>query len=146
MHERSVCTSVNDRGQDCDQLVPDGAPVTLCLKHMIRAYLFVRDRLTVVPPMDRACERAKFDTKVVYYVRFGDRVKIGTTADLVTRLQGIPHDEVLAVEPGGVELERGRHNEFAEHHIRGEWFHAHPHLLAHAMRDRIAHPELLPSN
>jgi hypothetical protein len=59
---------------------------------------------------------------VVYYVRFADRVKIGTTTNLGGRLNGIPYDEVLATEPGGYELEAQRHREFAADRIVGEWF------------------------
>lgn len=50
---------------------------------------------------------------VVYYLRFGDRIKIGTTTNLRTRLISVPCDEVLAVEPGSYALERERHEQFA---------------------------------
>ncbi|MAM53554.1 GIY-YIG nuclease family protein [Microbacterium sp. UBA3394] len=60
----------------------------------------------------------------VYYLRFADRVKIGTTVDLIKRLRTLPHDEVLAVEPGSYELERERHAQFEHLRIiaRREWF------------------------
>lgn len=94
--------------------------------------------------MDSGHERRKYEPKVVYYLGFGDRVKIGSTADLPTRLGHIPHDEVLAVEPGDVALERQRHNEFAKLHIRGEWYEAQPVLLEHAARIRQQYPDLMP--
>lgn len=59
---------------------------------------------------------------VVYYVRFGDRVKIGYTTNLAARLTAIPHDEVLATEPGTMQDERARHRQFADLRITGEWF------------------------
>ena len=68
---------------------------------------------------------------VVYYVRFGDRIKIGTSTDLAQRLIGIPHDEVLATEPGGPKVERSRHEQFAHLRITGEWFSAAPDLMKH---------------
>ena len=68
---------------------------------------------------------------VVYYLRFGDRIKIGTSRDLRQRIAGIPHDEILALEPGGVDLERRRHAQFSDHRITGEWFAAAPALLEH---------------
>jgi excisionase family DNA binding protein len=75
--------------------------------------------------------RVATDTSVVYYIRFGDRIKIGTTVNLVSRLGNLPHDQLLATEPGGVNLEGLRHAQFAEHRIRGEWFRPAPELLAH---------------
>lgn len=71
---------------------------------------------------------------VVYYLKFADRIKIGTTTNLKVRLTAIPHDEVLATEPGGYKLEKARHAQFAEARIRGEWFQATTELLAHAQR------------
>lgn len=59
---------------------------------------------------------------VVYYLRFGDRVKIGTTTNLAKRRQAVPHDELLATEPGGRQTEHARHLQFADQRITGEWF------------------------
>lgn len=71
------------------------------------------------------------DTQVVYYLLFADRVKVGTTGDLATRLQNIPHDEVLVTEPGGYALERQRHQEFAHLRVFGEWFRHEGSLVEH---------------
>lgn len=69
---------------------------------------------------------------VVYYIRFSDRIKIGYSANPEKRIAALPHDEVLAMEPGGRELEAARHGQFAEARIgRGEWFHMAPALVAH---------------
>ena len=68
---------------------------------------------------------------VVYYLRFGDRIKIGTTVCLRGRLDAVPHDKLLATEPGGDEVERARHRQFAEYRITGEWFRIAAPLLAH---------------
>jgi hypothetical protein len=71
----------------------------------------------------------------VYYIRFGDRVKIGTTKNLSKRLKAIPHDEVMATEPGGLYVEQQRHKQFAHLQIstgsHREWFTLTPELLAH---------------
>lgn len=51
---------------------------------------------------------------VVYYVDLGDCVKIGYTSNIRTRLSGLrvdPH-QLLAMEPGGRELEKQRHEQF----------------------------------
>lgn len=64
----------------------------------------------------------KHDGPVVYYVRIGNRVKIGTSVNLPDRLSTINPEEVLAVEPGDIRTERRRHREFANLRTHGEWF------------------------
>lgn len=61
-------------------------------------------------------------TAVVYYMRLGNRVKIGTTTNLATRMASINPEEVLALEPGGHALEHLRHRQFADLRTKGEWF------------------------
>ncbi|MFF2371986.1 GIY-YIG nuclease family protein [Agromyces sp. NPDC058110] len=70
--------------------------------------------------------------EVVYYVRYRDQVKIGTSANPRQRLASIPHDEVLAFEPGGRRLEQRRHVQFADRRFAGtEWFAKHAELDEH---------------
>ena len=59
---------------------------------------------------------------VVYYLRFDDRVKIGTSADPRRRLARIRHQELLAFERGDRVIEHQRHREFAAAREGGEWF------------------------
>jgi hypothetical protein len=69
---------------------------------------------------------------VVYYLRFGDRIKIGTSARPRSRLAQLRYDELLAFERGGRSLEQQRHREFAGQRFPGsEWFHVNDELLAH---------------
>jgi hypothetical protein len=68
---------------------------------------------------------------VVYYLRWRDRIKIGTSSNPRQRLAAIWHETLLAFEPGGRTLERRRHQQFAELREGGEWFRADPALLAH---------------
>jgi len=69
---------------------------------------------------------------VVYYLRHGDRVKIGTTANPRQRFGAIWHEEVLAFERGDRTLEQRRHVQFAGDRIgRSEWFRMSPDLRAH---------------
>lgn len=68
---------------------------------------------------------------IVYYLQFGERIKIGTTSNLQKRLKVVPHDRVLAVEPGGHALEHMRHIEFKSARVTGEWFTCSPELMAH---------------
>lgn len=93
---------------------------------------------------DRPAPRQFPRTDVVYYIRFGDRIKIGTSTNLPKRLTVLPYDELLAIEPGNVSREKARHREFAASLIPGqlEWFEATPALLAHAaaLRQRFGPP------
>ncbi|MBN9212965.1 MAG: ATPase [Microbacterium sp. 71-36] len=60
---------------------------------------------------------------VVYYLRFRDRVKIGTSAQPRQRLRAIRHEELLAFERGDRSVERRRHAQFAAERLGGsEWF------------------------
>jgi len=69
---------------------------------------------------------------IVYYLRRGDSVKIGTTFHPRHRFGAIPHDEVLAFELGARALEQQRHAEFADDRLgTSEWFELTPRLRAH---------------
>jgi hypothetical protein len=60
---------------------------------------------------------------VVYYLRHGDRVKIGTTANPRQRFAAIWHEQLLAFERGDRRLEQRRHAQFAADRFTGsEWF------------------------
>lgn len=76
----------------------------------------------------RAEQRAREDPKV-YFLRFGDRVKIGYTGNLAQRLRALPHDELLGTIPGDESTEWDLHERFAHLRIKGEWFRAEPELL-----------------
>ncbi|HKT56297.1 MAG TPA: GIY-YIG nuclease family protein [Microbacterium sp.] len=69
--------------------------------------------------------------EVVYYLRYRDRIKIGTTRNPRQRLAAIWHDELLGFERGGRAVEQARHRRFAHLREGGEWFTATPELLAH---------------
>lgn len=79
--------------------------------------------------MDPDLERPPVE--VVYYLRYADRIKIGTSAQPRQRLGAIWHDELLAFERGGRALEQRRHREFAPLREGGEWFRAAPELISH---------------
>lgn len=161
------CTAARSDLSFCDGPVPDGSPVSLCLKHIEEAAHYA-NYLASQPsrPISRPCPvcgatalkvstarmtatcgacasnwrpghndqlRADREAGVVYYLRFVDRVKIGTTTRLAKRLTEIPHDELLATEPGGPRVERERHQQFADARVSGmtEWFYRSPALLEH---------------
>lgn len=90
---------------------------------------------TQIQPMRRA-SRGRFrnvqvDGAVVYYMRIGNRVKIGTSTNLAKRLQAINPEELMAVESGGADKERIRHEQFAALRTHGEWFRLEPPLTDH---------------
>lgn len=71
---------------------------------------------------------------LVYYVTRGKLIKIGYTTNMTARMIALMPDSILATEPGGVELERQRHKQFA--HLRApelgrEYFTNGPDLLIH---------------
>jgi hypothetical protein len=69
---------------------------------------------------------------VVYYVRFRDRIKIGTSGNPRSRLAQLRFDELLAFEQGNRALEQQRHAQFADQRFPGsEWFHVHDALANH---------------
>ncbi len=93
-----------------------------------------------------AAERAMADGKsriaarrdelgpVVYYIQFRDVIKIGTAVDPRSRLDCLPWEFVLAMEPGEYAVERHRHKQFEAIHHLGEWFQDHTTLREHIDR------------
>lgn len=80
------------------------------------------------------------DGHVVYYLRFCCRVKIGMSRNLAGRLLQIPHDELLAVEPGEREVEAARHRQFNATRVNGEWFEMTSDLFQHLLSLRGGKP------
>jgi len=60
----------------------------------------------------------------VYYIRIGERIKVGYSVDVKRRMRAYPPgSKLLAVEPGDRELEKARHRQFAGSRTDGrEWF------------------------
>lgn len=81
---------------------------------------------------DRDASEAVVRVDVVYYLRFRDRIKIGTSGNPRQRLAGLRYDELLAFERGDRALEQRRHAQFASHRLsRTEWFEVHDALAEH---------------
>jgi hypothetical protein len=68
---------------------------------------------------------------VVYYMRMGDLVKIGTSTNIRSRIATLNTQGVMAVEPGSYAVERERHAQFAHLRGHGEWFILGEDLAAH---------------
>lgn len=86
-------------------------------------------------------KRGNREPSVVYYGRIGDYIKIGYTTRLRNRLSTLRVDELLAVEPGGADLERERHHQFAAERIdlRRENFRPSAALSEHILAARAKH-------
>lgn len=59
---------------------------------------------------------------LVYFMRLGNRVKIGYTSKLKDRLSAIRPEELMATERGGRRRERELHQRFDSYRVSGEWF------------------------
>lgn len=69
---------------------------------------------------------------VVYYIKFRDCVKIGTSRDLRSRWRDIASTEMLyGFEWGDRRLERKRHEQFRDYRRTGEWFEDNCHIRSH---------------
>lgn len=156
------CRAETVVGSACTGTVVPDAPVALCVRHLLLTHdwmtrdvgvtdllpspcLSCGSRLGVTYPSGWLCAICEWRVgaipdsgvteprvDVVYYIRLGAQVKIGTSANPRRRVSSLPHDEVLALERGDRMLEQRRHREFAAHRIpRTEWFHENDELSAH---------------
>jgi hypothetical protein len=73
---------------------------------------------------------------IVYYIRRGDLIKIGTTTDPYGRFRDLLPDEILAFEPGERPQEKQRHFRFRHLQAGGEYFRDDPELRDHIERVR----------
>jgi hypothetical protein len=128
---------------ECPEPLIAGAPVRLCGKHIREVYEFAQDLVTdrwdgavreyvaglhdtfKPPPAVKKRPRQGY----VYFIRLGDRIKIGYTENVDRRLSELPHEEVLGVIPGTRDDEQGWHRLLADYRTVGEWFLADPEVL-----------------
>lgn len=78
-------------------------------------------------------------SSIVYYIRRGVFIKIGTTTDPHSRFRDLVPDEILAWEPGGRHEEALRHRQFAHLRQQGEYFQTGPELIKHYKAIRKLH-------
>ena len=151
--EAARCAIEIAPGARCDDVVDPASPLSLCAHHLAVAHDWVaRDvgvtdvlpspciacgsRLGVRYPSGWLCaicewkvgdladhEVAAVRVDVVYYIRFDTRIKIGTSGNPRSRLTTLKHNELLAFERGGRQVEQRRHAQFAQFRLaRTEWF------------------------
>lgn len=63
-----------------------------------------------------------YGAEVVYFIRLGNRIKIGTSRNLAARLRTLQPEELLGLLAGGRDVEYRLHVQFAGHRVVGEWF------------------------
>jgi hypothetical protein len=146
----------------CAQPIEPGSSLNLCATHLLAAYDWVAREVGVTDLLPSPClacgsrvgirypsgwicatcewrvgeipdgDLAQVRVDVVYYLRFGDRVKIGTSSNPRARLAQLRYDELLAFERGDRATEQRRHAQFASHRFPGsEWFRRHRALDDH---------------
>jgi hypothetical protein len=158
---------------ECDEPAAPEAPLPLCVGHLALAADWVGQefgvedvlpspcaacgsRLGVRYPAGWVCAVCEWEqgtspdgelprprVDVVYYIRFGERMKIGTTSNLRQRMSRLWHEELVALERGGRARERARHAQFASRRLgTSEWFELGPELSAHVetLRAGVADP------
>src|SRR3990167_4154606 len=131
---------------NCHASLSRNVHVPLCDRHAVKVYRSVAATMADLNPDTPAAfaSTGKADpgrsnrTGLVYFIRFGDRVKIGFTTDLAARLTDLPHDEVLVTVSGTMHDEKALHRRFAEHRVHREWFALVPDITDHIATIREA--------
>jgi hypothetical protein len=96
-----------------------------------------QQRIAVPPSLPH--DHATAYPHVVYFIRLGNRVKIGTTRCVACRLQqfGLTWHQVALLLDDGHQLEGSLHTHFGAYRVEGtEWFRLGPPLLAYIKRYR----------
>jgi hypothetical protein len=150
------CTATISNGEFCDAASMADAPFPICFKHAYSVFKLLDGSLnnvhavlkpkpeapTAKDERDARRKEAYAAQRQVYYIRIGDHIKIGFTQNMQERMLGLRVDliDVLATEPGGRDVERERHKQFA--HLRvgnRENFKKDPDLLTHIAKVRREH-------
>lgn len=84
---------------------------------------------------------------IVYYILRSELIKIGTTTQPMRRFASLMPDAVLAIEPGDVQLEKIRHEQFTDMrdpNVGNEYFHPRAPLIEHirALREEHGVPSI----
>lgn len=125
----------------CGRLIHDLSPVEVCdscgmkIARVFEINLQDENRARDSRATEKRDERRGIiKDSMVYYVRIHDYIKIGYSAHLRERIMGlrVDLDALLAIEPGGQQLEHQRHVQFRADRIgKREDFHPSEALQAH---------------
>lgn len=108
------------------------AGVPFCQMHAIDMWSRVNAMMTTDEIKPEKPKQVGNYQGYVYYIRIGDRVKIGHSMEPEKRLATYPPTmEFLLMRLGSRQLERSEHRRFADYLADGrEWFEASPEVLA----------------
>lgn len=142
----TTCTAANEGGEFCDAPSLPAAPFPICLDHAAQVMRFLGEAIDQADPEPEpardldAIPMPGEDSPIIYYLRIGEHIKIGYSANFTIRRRFYPPDsELLAIEPGSKAIELRRLRQFTKHlSMRREWFTPAPELLAHIERLRTA--------
>lgn len=124
----SVCT-----WKACNARPAEGLGAPLCMTHAKKftAQVLAMHEAPRLIPEKKPVKKDPTPGRV-YIVQHGNRIKIGFSKQVDIRLLAIPHERVLAIIPGDRRLEFALHAKFQSIRSTGEWFEAHPELIAFA--------------
>lgn len=137
MSETNARCAAKREGIACREPITSMVPVPLCTDHRMEIAAAILPQLMTAAMATRsytstiACaEKAEPNFKErhspqVYFLRNGNRVKIGTTTNLGARISGLSQlrENVVLVLHGGPELETALHRYFADYRKgNSEWF------------------------
>jgi hypothetical protein len=139
-HDRVIGSARSKLAASLKRKYKNGASIRSLAEETGRSYGFIHRILVEAGVELRAqggsqsgatTRRQRQVSGTVYYMRIGNRVKIGWTSNLKTRMASINPEELLASEPGTRDTERERHQQFDNLRIHGEWFAMEEPLLSH---------------
>lgn len=115
----------------CNTQPSEPLGLELCERHAIKAFRAVSAAINPTGQVPGRGGASAASQGIVYYVRLGNRVKIGFSTDFVSRMSVVPHESILFTKPGTLADERLEHKRFAHLRTSGEWFQADPELMAY---------------
>jgi hypothetical protein len=155
LNDISACTIELSDGSPCGRPSAREMPFPICGRHAAQLYRYLIKLMgdfdsqplarmqmwvdTIEDLQAAAAAKAAKRSYVVYYLQVGDLIKVGYTAHLRQRMASYPPTRtLLATEPGGEQVERQRHFQFAELLRHGnEWFSPGAALVDHINALRI---------
>lgn len=122
-----ITTALIDEVYDELREIADAHGNAAAMKPFMQAYRsWQMARMTSTPSLAHV-------TNVVYFIEWGNRIKIGTTTDLRSRVTSLSltPDAVIFAMPGDRHVERDIHGRLGQWRIANtEWFHATPEVYA----------------
>lgn len=141
-----LCQFVWSNARECQEPALEDLTANICEMHALMIVAQMKERGgAVMRRLETVYEEAPVTRKlnprkpiffngrpsVVYYMKFGQEVKIGVSTNLPRRVETLRPETVLAIEPGRYGEEAGQHLRFANRRTHGEFFQLDHELIAH---------------